>query len=108
MQIADALRLAIQQLNAGRASGGTVQPGQAPFPVGEEGPEIFVPRQTGTIIPNPASVQQPAPVVNLSVNNVTNPNEVSDEINSGNADEAFVNMITRRRNEIIQTLGIQN
>ena len=103
-----ALDVGSQQLNAGRASGGTVQPGQAPFPVGEEGPEIFVPRQTGTIIPNPASVQQPAPVVNLSVNNVTNPNEVSDEINSGNADEAFVNMITRRRNEIIQTLGIQN
>ena len=35
----------------GRASGGPVTGGNA-FMVGEEGPELFVPKQNGTIIPN--------------------------------------------------------
>lgn len=38
---------------AGRAGGGPVTAG-SPFLVGEMGPEIFVPRQSGTIVPNGA------------------------------------------------------
>ncbi len=34
-----------------RAAGGPVYPGLA-YPVGERGPELFMPRQAGTIIPN--------------------------------------------------------
>jgi hypothetical protein len=37
-----------------RASGGPVNSGQ-PYLVGEEGPELFVPRGNGTIMPNGAS-----------------------------------------------------
>jgi hypothetical protein len=35
----------------GRASGGPVSPGQ-PYVVGEQGPELMVPDQSGTIVPN--------------------------------------------------------
>lgn len=35
----------------GRAAGGPVMAGQ-PYVVGEQGPEVFVPRQNGTIVPN--------------------------------------------------------
>jgi len=35
----------------GLASGGPAQAGQ-PYVVGEEGPELFVPRQSGTVVPN--------------------------------------------------------
>jgi hypothetical protein len=39
----------------GRAAGGPVEAGQ-PYVVGEEGPEVMVPDQSGDIIPNPGSV----------------------------------------------------
>lgn len=38
----------------GRAGGGPVAPGE-PYMVGEQGPELMVPDQAGTIVPNPAS-----------------------------------------------------
>src|SRR5690606_16667076 len=37
----------------GRAMGGPVQAGRA-YVVGERGPELFVPRQSGTVVPNEA------------------------------------------------------
>jgi lambda family phage tail tape measure protein len=49
--LASALASAIPQLAGARASGGTVS-GGSPYLVGERGAEIFVPNQTGTIIPN--------------------------------------------------------
>jgi len=39
---------------SGKAAGGPVSAG-TPYMVGERGPEVFVPRQSGTIIPNGAS-----------------------------------------------------
>lgn len=49
----------------GRAMGGPVQAGRA-YVVGERGPELFVPRQSGTVVPNeamarPVVVSIPAP-----------------------------------------------
>ena len=51
----------------GRADGGPVYAG-TPYVVGERGPEVFMPRQSGTIIPNHALAgggQGAAPVVNV-------------------------------------------
>jgi len=84
-----------------RAQGGTVQPGTA-YPVGEEGPELFVPNRTGTIVPNPASVQPAPQPVTVQVVNVQNPNAVPDAIAEGLADEAIVNVLTRKRETIRQ------
>ena len=39
------------------AQGGPVQEGQ-PYVVGEDGPEMFVPNQSGTIVPNDKSFSQ--------------------------------------------------
>lgn len=85
----------------GRARGGTVQPGTA-YPVGEEGPEMFVPNRTGTIVPNPASVQPSPQPVTVQVVNVQNPNAVPEAIAEGLADEAIVNVLTRKRETIRQ------
>lgn len=84
-------------VNPGRAGGGTAQPGQAPFPVGEEGPEMFYPNRTGTIAPNPASVQQAPPQVNLQVTNVMDPNLVPQAIASGVATEPILNLLSENR-----------
>ena len=76
-------------LNLGRAHGGTVQGGQAPFPVGERGQELFVPNRTGTIVPA-ASAAQPPPQVNITLVTVQNEDMVAEAIASGSADEALI------------------
>ncbi len=49
----------IRQFNPpGRAEGGSVEAGK-PFVVGEKGPEVFVPDQNGTVIPNQDSSVDP-------------------------------------------------
>lgn len=45
-------------LFGGLQSGGTAMAGK-PYMVGERGPEMFVPRQTGTVVPNNEISQQP-------------------------------------------------
>lgn len=92
-------------LNAGRAGGGTVQPGQRAFPVGEQGPELFVPRQTGTIVPNPQSTPAAPPQVTVQVVNVTDPTAVPSAINDGLADESIVNVLNRKREAVRQLLS---
>jgi len=49
----------------GRASGGSVVAGQ-PFLVGEKGPELFMPGQSGTIIPNNNMTNTSIPDVKIS------------------------------------------
>ncbi len=49
----------------GRASGGPVGMGQ-PYMVGEEGPELFIPGMSGTIIPNGASAGGGSIVLNIN------------------------------------------
>lgn len=89
--------------NVGKAAGGTVQPDRS-FIVGEEGPELFQPGRTGTIVPNAASVQQPPPQITLQVNNVTDPNEIPETINNGDADQAFLNMLARNKDKAKRVL----
>ena len=85
-----------------RAAGGTVQPDRS-YLVGEKGPEIFQPNKTGTIIPN----GQPAapPQVNVQVVNVEDPKKIPQAISGGGADEAILNVLSRRRDAVKRTLG---
>ena len=72
-----------------RADGGPVNAGQQ-YIVGEEGPELFVPRQSGRIVPNDAlspnsstfgaEAQQPASEVNVNFNIQTVDAESFDEL----------------------------
>lgn len=62
-QIANAL----EALGGRRASGGPVM-GGVPYLVGERGPEIVVPRQSGTVIPNNKINQSAGTTINLNVN----------------------------------------
>lgn len=91
-------------LAGGKAKGGTVQPDRS-YIVGEQGPEIFQPRTTGSIIPNPASVQQAPPQMNVQVVNVDDPNAVPAAINKGGSDEAILNVLARNRDRVKQTIG---
>ncbi len=89
---------------SGRADGGTTQPNRS-FLVGEDGPELFSPGRTGAITPNPASSQAAAPVVNVQVVNVDDPEMVPAAIADGRADEAILNVLARnpeRVNQVIQ------
>lgn len=74
-------------LNSGRAGGGTVQPGQRPFPVGELGTEMFVPDRTGTIVPAPQAAAKPS--VNVLVMVVKDEDEAKRKIAGGDYDEVI-------------------
>jgi hypothetical protein len=52
----------------GKEKGGPVQ-GSTPYIVGERGPELFVPKTSGDIVPNSAlsTVSAPSNVVNLNI-----------------------------------------
>jgi len=85
--------------------GATASPGQ-PFIVGESGPEPFVPRQPGFIIPNSQGAAVGGkPEVKLAVVNVTDPEELRSSLDSGDLDEAVVNVIGRRSADVAARLG---
>ena len=78
-----------------RSHGGDVEAGR-PYLVGEEGPELVVPNQSGTVIPAAALQAPPAPPeINISVVNVTDPNELQSVVDGGEFDQSFVNLIAR-------------
>lgn len=71
----------------GRAAGGPVSSGR-PYIVGERGPELFVPRSSGAIIPN-GRMNGGGMNVNMTVNfsgPVTDPTKVKDAISDGLAE----------------------
>jgi len=71
----------------GRAAGGPVSSGR-PYIVGERGPELFVPRSSGAIIPN-SRMSGGGMNVNMTVNfsgPVTDPTKVKDAISDGLAE----------------------
>lgn len=100
------------------AAGGPAQANR-PYLVGEEGPELFVPGRSGTVVPNDQVVESmaragsgggspvvvPAPQVNLSVTNVTDPNDVLDAIDSPAGERRIVNAINRNPQAIRRGLG---
>lgn len=84
----------IPDLNPFRAAGGPVTAGGS-YIVGEEGPEWFVPKQSGTIIPNGAggsggrALSGGSTVINVSFPNyVGSHNELIDTVRRGLADVA--------------------
>ncbi len=85
----------------GRARGGTVQPDRS-YVVGENGPEIFQPGKTGTIVPNSAPAAPPQ--VNVQVVNVDDPNKVPQAISSGQSDEAIINLLARNKDRVSQVI----
>ena len=90
-----------------RADGGPIEAGR-PYLVGEEGPELVVPRNAGTVIPNGALGAQaappPPPEVNVSVVNVTDPNELPSAVDGGDYDQNFVNLIARNGDQVRQAI----
>lgn len=78
----------------GRQAGG---PTREPVLVGEQGPEIFVPTQTGNVVPN-SKIGQPE--VNVQVVNVRDPGEIPAALDTPEAQEKIINLIRDRRREI--------
>lgn len=71
---------AIQSQIPGRASGGPVSAG-TPYVVGEVGPELFIPRNSGTIVPN--SALGGGTVVNVYVQGDVSGQELVDKVQEG-------------------------
>lgn len=93
----------IAGLAGARADGGPVTGGES-YLVGERGPEIFQPNQSGTIIPNGASPAA-APQTNITVVNVTDPKMVSAALNDPESQQVIVNVIGRNKQAINRALG---
>lgn len=90
-----------------RQAGGPVEANR-PFLVGERGPELFVPKQGGNIMPNEAlpGAAAPAPEVNVQVVNVTNEEEVPRAMASQRGDKVILNSLARNRGAVRNALGI--
>lgn len=90
-------------LAGARAEGGPVSQGR-PYLVGERGPEIFQPNQSGTIIPNGA-VPSAAPQTNITVVNVMDPAMVSTALNDPQNQQVIVNIIGKNKQAVNRQLG---
>lgn len=75
----------------GKADGGAVNPSQF-YMVGERGPELFVPKTAGTIVPNEAmgKSQQSIRIVNAFDTSV-----ISDYMSSAAGEQTFTNLLSR-------------
>lgn len=78
-----------------RQAGGPAPKGQ-PLVVGERRPELFVPTESGRIVP---SLPTAAPTT-IQIVNVTDPNEIATALNSGQGEEAIINVIKRNRRAV--------
>jgi SLT domain-containing protein len=88
------------QQYSGRATGGLVQKGGA-YVVGENGPEAFIPNQTGTIIPNR----------NMGGNGSTNVNFTINAVDAKGIDQVLVSrrgLITSIIREASETNGVRS
>ena len=104
------------------ATGSNAAGANKPFLVGEEGPEIFTPGQTGSITPTDNTieslsagagggggqtvvVQAPAPEVNVNTIVVKDPSEIPTGIESPDGRQAIRNVIREERSGIKRDLG---
>lgn len=82
----------------GAASGGTFPAGE-PLIVGEEGPELIVPSQRATVVPNDQTsalmgrAAAPEVTVNPQINNIVDPQGMVSVIESGKGQSAVLNVI---------------
>lgn len=90
-------------LAGARAEGGPVSMGQ-PYLVGERGPEIFQPNQSGTIVPNNA-LPAASPQSNVTVVNVLDPSMVSSALNDPANAQTIINIIGKNRSAVKRQLG---
>jgi TP901 family phage tail tape measure protein len=80
------------------------------FLVGEEGPELFVPKTSGDIVPNGKTSGMlngpPAapPVVNVQVVNVDDQSGVPDAMSTTEGEKVIMNTIQRNRNQLKEIL----
>lgn len=93
----------------GAANGGTFPAGQ-PVLVGEEGPELIVPGQRSTVIPNEQSMsmlQQAPPQVNVNVpvTNITDPQAMIGAMESSQGQNAIINAIQQNPDLIKRALN---
>jgi lambda family phage tail tape measure protein len=106
---------------AGAGADGAIIPANKPFLVGEEGPEIFTPGQTGSITPTDQTiealtngagrgsetvvVQAPAPAVNVNTIVVDDPDKIPAGIESPDGQQAVMNVINMNRSNIKRSLS---
>lgn len=102
-----------------RASGGPVQQDR-PYLVGEHGPELFTPQSAGSVTPHDATqsmlaagnqgggttvVTAPAPQVNVSVVNVTDPKEALSALDTPEGTQKVLNVINRNRTNVRRSIS---
>lgn len=76
--------------------------------MGEQGPEIFTPSGAGDIMSNGDTrralagpeVVVPAPQVNVSVVNVTDPNDVAAALSTAGGEKAILNVLRKNRRQV--------
>ena len=78
-----------------RQGGGPVTRNR-PVVVGEKGPELFNPPTSGTITPNSSLT----PEVNVSIVNVTDPDEVAGVLSSAQGEEVIMNVLSKNRQKL--------
>lgn len=79
-------------------AGGFLQKGR-PALIGERGPEVFVPTESGRVVPN-NNINVSPPQVNVRVVNVQDPNEVTSAINTPAGEAAVLNVLRKNRKEL--------
>jgi tape measure domain-containing protein len=105
-------------LAGARAHGGTTHSMSRPYLVGEEGPELFFPGRTGTVMPNQETMKalmgtnsQAGPTEAPSVNvaapqvNVTNVLDAQDVVRKGLTDSMIIEAISRNQAQVRQELN---
>jgi TP901 family phage tail tape measure protein len=93
-----------------RAGGGPVQRDKS-FLVGERGPEIFTPRQSGNIESNASMGAQSAPEVNVAgptIVNTIDDGMIVAAFNRGGGEKTILNNMTENKAAFRQALGIGN
>lgn len=107
-------------IGGARQRGGVVTANR-PFLVGEEGPEIFTPGQTGSITPTDQTIQAltngagggketiviqaPAPSINVQNMIVQDPEEIPRAIESPSGEQAVINVIAKNPTAIQRSLS---
>lgn len=87
----------------GRATGGPVSPGRS-FLVGERGPELFTPPETGRVVPN-HQLGGGAANVNVQVVNVDDPDSVPRALNTKAGEQSVLNIIQRNSRKLREVLA---
>lgn len=88
------------------ANGGNPPVGRVSL-VGEEGPELIVPRRPTTVIPNSmlGGSSEPAPPPQVTVVNVENPEDFTQSLNTSESENVIMNMISRNKDTVKQALA---